>query len=284
MTDTNAAASAADTTQAGPTPGSPEYNDAMAAKYRDAQDPGTQTTPAEPAAKPARPDHVPEKFWDAETGQVRVDDLLKSYTALETGKGKTPDATATDPNAAAGADKEATAAVESAGLNMDTLIAKYDEKGDLEASDYEALAKVGISKEMVAQHVAGNKAIAALAKAEAYSYGGGQEAVDGLIGWAAKSLTPAEITGYNQMLAGPQWKVALDTLKGLKAKTSPTAGEPNLVTTNARAGGSTVGYNTEDEMRADMREPLYREMSPKGEKFRAEVQEKVRLAAYRRSR
>jgi hypothetical protein len=32
---------------------------------------------------PERPDHVPEKFWDPKTGQVRVEALLKSYRDLE---------------------------------------------------------------------------------------------------------------------------------------------------------------------------------------------------------
>jgi hypothetical protein len=32
---------------------------------------------------PARPEHVPEKFWDVEGGQVRVDALSKSYAELE---------------------------------------------------------------------------------------------------------------------------------------------------------------------------------------------------------
>lgn len=32
---------------------------------------------------PARPDHVPEKFWDPKTGQVRVEALIKSYRDLE---------------------------------------------------------------------------------------------------------------------------------------------------------------------------------------------------------
>ncbi len=31
----------------------------------------------------ARPDDVPEKFWDAETGRIRVDALVKSYRELE---------------------------------------------------------------------------------------------------------------------------------------------------------------------------------------------------------
>jgi hypothetical protein len=38
--------------------------------------------PIEPAA-PARPEHVPEKFWDSAAGTLRADALLKSYTELE---------------------------------------------------------------------------------------------------------------------------------------------------------------------------------------------------------
>jgi hypothetical protein len=34
-------------------------------------------------AKPERPEDVPEKFWDAEQGALRVDALLKSYRELE---------------------------------------------------------------------------------------------------------------------------------------------------------------------------------------------------------
>ena len=38
-----------------------------------------------PAGTPSsgRPSYVPEKFWDAEAGALRVDALLKSYRELE---------------------------------------------------------------------------------------------------------------------------------------------------------------------------------------------------------
>jgi hypothetical protein len=39
-------------------------------------------TPA-PAGGPSRPDYVPEKFWDTQAGQVRVEALSKSYGELE---------------------------------------------------------------------------------------------------------------------------------------------------------------------------------------------------------
>ncbi|MBW8270688.1 capsid assembly protein [Caldovatus aquaticus] len=43
---------------------------------------GGEAAPATPAA-PQRPDGVPEKFWDAERGAVRLEALLKSYRELE---------------------------------------------------------------------------------------------------------------------------------------------------------------------------------------------------------
>jgi hypothetical protein len=35
------------------------------------------------AATPQRPDHIPEKFWDAEAGTVRTEALARSYVELE---------------------------------------------------------------------------------------------------------------------------------------------------------------------------------------------------------
>lgn len=41
-----------------------------------------------------RPEYIPEKFWDAEAGQPRLEDVFKSYTSLEqkmSGKKKAPE-------------------------------------------------------------------------------------------------------------------------------------------------------------------------------------------------
>lgn len=40
-------------------------------------------TPETKTAQPVKPETLPEKFWDAETGEIRMDDLIKSYIALE---------------------------------------------------------------------------------------------------------------------------------------------------------------------------------------------------------
>jgi hypothetical protein len=44
---------------------------------------GGETATEATAAAPRRPPEVPEKFWDAERGAVRLDALLKSYRELE---------------------------------------------------------------------------------------------------------------------------------------------------------------------------------------------------------
>ena len=66
----------------------------------DARDAAEAAEPAEPAA---RPEGVPEKFWDPDAGQLRTEALLKSYLELERRLGAEPaaageeDAAATDP-------------------------------------------------------------------------------------------------------------------------------------------------------------------------------------------
>src|SRR5690606_2101635 len=56
--------------------------------------PKADTAAPTPSAgdKPQRPDHIPEKFWDAATGAVRVEELVKSYAELEKGRAPKPEA------------------------------------------------------------------------------------------------------------------------------------------------------------------------------------------------
>ena len=44
---------------------------------------GTTEASAAESAIPSRPDFVPEKFWNAESGEVRLEDAFKSYSEIE---------------------------------------------------------------------------------------------------------------------------------------------------------------------------------------------------------
>lgn len=58
------------------------------AQSPDANSGGGDPGAAGAGAAPARPDYIPEKFWDAKAGAARVDDLAKSYGELERSRGK----------------------------------------------------------------------------------------------------------------------------------------------------------------------------------------------------
>lgn len=305
MTDTTTQGSGEGT--ATPAPGTPEYDTAMAAKFRESQstvgenlanafggkdEPTFGTVPDQ-----QRPGGVPEKFWDAEKGAVRVDELLKSYTELESNKGKAAADPDTDPAAKTGDNAEAQAAVEAAGLKWDDLTTKVSTNGKIDDADYAALEKIGIPKTFVDRVIANEVALASFSKdaqdratVDAMAYIGGQtdpaansKATAELLDWAAKSLTPDQITGYNKMLSGSDWKVAVDTLKTMRTQALGKQNrEPNLLNPKGQGVGSTVGYQSREEMQADMGNPLYSKLTPDGEVFRQQVAEKVRLAAWRR--
>lgn len=279
-----------------PVPGSPEYNEAMAAKFRASKNevetvltekfanpdgtaaPTTQAAAASQVA--TRPDGIPEKFWDAEKGEVRIADLAKSYTELEALRSKPADQQ-TPPDQAA-ADQDAQAAVQAAGLDWDALGSKIEASGKLDDADYASLEKVGVPRAIADRYIQLLQGERDHATQEAYRYGGGEEAVTGLLDWAAKTLPKDQIEGYNSMLSSPNWKVALDTLKSLKAQASPTAGEPNLNNPAGLGGAAPAGFATENDMRAAMRDPRYFAKTPEGAAYRAEVEQKVRLAPWRR--
>ena len=76
-----------------PVPGSPEYDAAMVKKFDSILPEDQREKPASPAAgdKPAKPEGVPDKFWNAETGKVdytawskSTDEAQRKITELST--------------------------------------------------------------------------------------------------------------------------------------------------------------------------------------------------------
>lgn len=64
----------------------PDYSQLPASAFPEGADPSTykdSLSAPETPAKPERPAHIPEKFWDADAGTIRVDEMAKSYAELE---------------------------------------------------------------------------------------------------------------------------------------------------------------------------------------------------------
>ncbi len=167
------------------TPGTPEYDAHMAA----IGDAGTVSKPDAPiTSQPAaRPDHIPEKFWDAEKGVVDMEAFGKSYGELEA-KQSTPDPD--DP----------LAGVE--GIDYNGLGEYYLEHGSLTEQHYTDLASKGIPKEMVDAYLVGQQAVAQKTVDQAYNLVGGKEKYDAMMAWARANKSEEDLDKFDGTLAG----------------------------------------------------------------------------------
>lgn len=268
---------------AAPALGSAEYDALMVARSRGTPDGSAPKTEAEALAASAQPD-VPAKFL--KDGKVDVDSLLASYRELEKrlsgGAGKVaeaPPATpgATPPAQAPDADQQtAQAAVTAAGLDWSTLMGRAAAGQPFAAEEYAALERVGMTRDVADGLAKVLVERSAAEQAEAETYAGGKEATAAMLAWAEKNLSAAERESYNQTLASPQWRMAVDSIRHRMGNALPTAGEPKLVAAGGRPGGTASGYRSQEEMKADMKNPLY----SKDPAFREAVYAKMRAATW----
>ena len=136
----------------------------------------------------SKPEGLPEKFNS-------VEELVKSYSELEKklGEQSQPTKESVDPVSKTEVKEEtkeeqpksdldiATKAVDSAGLNMDSLAEEYAKEGKLADNSYKSLEKAGIPKEYVDRFIAGQQAIADQQSASVKNMVGGTESYLSLI-------------------------------------------------------------------------------------------------------
>ena len=241
-----------------PTLGTPEYDAAMAAKF-DSHQSGEGAPPPSPDA-PKKPEHVPEKFWDAKTGQVDFASWAKSTQEAEAkitelAKGK-PSATppadgATPPQD----DAQAAQALQAKGMDLNVFTEEFVEKGALTPESYAKLEAAGYTKEVVDQYIEGRVAVASQRDSVAYEAAGGEESYTEMAKWAAVNLTPAERQAYNDSLRGSveQMKLAIG---GLKARYQAASGSDPQLVGGARGAGDS-GFESMAQVTAAMKDPRY---------------------------
>jgi hypothetical protein len=151
--------------------------------------------PVSEATAKARPDNIPEKFWNAEKGEVNTEALLKSYSELEK-KSSTPKADAEGETSAeeAGTSEEtkpeptaeelAKQATDKAGINLEEVSSRYWETGKISDDDYAALEKAGYPKHLVDQFAAGQQAVVEIERQQVFNLTGGEEGYKSMIEWA----------------------------------------------------------------------------------------------------
>jgi len=231
------------------------------------QEETTSEKPVEENVTQSKPEGLPEKFNS-------VEDLAKSYAELEKklGDNKEEEPKEDAPKEQTENDLDiAEKAVESAGLNMDSLANEYNEKGELDAKSYEALEKAGIPKDYVNQFIEGQKAIADQQATSIKDMVGGADAYAEMSNWAADNMSEEEKTAYNTAVNSKDIETAKLAVVGLKAKFERANGnEPNLVEGKGTITGQD-GYKSWAEVTAAMSDDRYQ----KDPAYQAMVQEKL---------
>ena len=221
----------------------------------------------------SKPEGLPEKFNS-------VDELVKSYSELEKklGEQSQPTEKSVDPVSKAelkGQPKSdldiATKAVDSAGLNMDSLAEEYAKDGKLADGSYESLQKAGIPKDYVDRFIAGQQAIADQQSSSVKEMVGGTQAYDSMSEWASQNLSETEKTAYNSAVNSKDLEAVKLAVVGLKARYSQATGsEPKLVEGKSSASGE-QGFQSWAQVTQAMSDPRY----AKDVAYQAEVKNKL---------
>lgn len=227
--------------------------------------------------KPQRPSHIPEKFWDAEKGEVRVEELAKSYAELEKSRGKpaAKDGEGDDEGEGEGdaADPIAAVAAEIA-THREKLTEKLLAGTALEDGDYAPFEKVGFSRDDIDAFIAGQQALGERAERIIHEEVGGKEKYEAMIEWARTAYSKEDIEVYNQDVYSNDEKVRKAAARGLAARYAQANGRDGKSVTGKGGKGGADGYRSKAEMTKDMQDPRYKNDPA----FRAEVTRKVQAA------
>ena len=234
----------------------------------------TDKTVEETKPTQSKPEGLPEKFNS-------VDELVKSYSELEQklGEQSQPTKESVDPVSKAETKQEqpksdldiATKAVDSAGLNMETLSEEFAKDGKLADGSYQSLEKAGIPKEYVDRFIAGQQAIADQQSATVKNLVGGTEAYDSMSDWAGQNLTETEKQAYNTAVNSKDLEAVKLAVVGLKARYAQSTGsEPTLVEGKASPSAE-QGFASWAQVTQAMSDPRY----AKDPAYQAEVKNKL---------
>lgn len=254
-----------------PEPGTPEHDAAMAAKAKE----GGVTINGQPAGnegheggeKPQRPEHIPEKFWNAEKGEADYEAMAKSYAELEKKLSEKP----ADKKEGEKADDKKGEATEPAALR-EKANAEFAEKGDLSAETYAEYEKLGVTREQIAGYIEGQKAVMALRQREAFDTAGGEDQYKAMIAWAKSAYTPAEIEAYdNAVIGSTDAAVRTNAIKNLAARYEAENGKDGNLQGGTNSASVGDHFKSKAEMVKAMSDPQYK----KDAAYRAQVAQKT---------
>lgn len=141
---------------------------------------------------------------------------------------------------------------------------EYTEKGNLTDESYEALAKRGLSKELVDNYIRGQETVNKQQVDALFQVVGGEENYGTMLKWATENLQQGDLDAFNDAVSSSNIGIAKLAIQGMSAQWQQAGGdaeaatsEPSLLqgTTKSTSVG---GYGSNHEMMEDMKDPRYK--------------------------
>ena len=246
------------------------------------EEPAGAEAPAETNVA-VRPDNVPEKFWNAESGEVNHEAVLESYNALEKANSQSNDeqvnaedtSESDDVVDASSEDGEVTGldgVLKDKGIDRSELTDELATEGELSQASYDKLAEAGFEKGVVDQFIEGNRAQYESVQADIAEVRNSVENYDAMSDWVSKNFTDAELDSYNNMVMSGDKSQAQAAVNWANGKFADAVGDDvNLL------GGDPISAASTDVFRSNAE--LTKVMSTKEYKtdpaFRADVAAKL---------
>lgn len=217
-------------------------------QHQDAVDPKVAAAAAAAAGK-ARPDHIPEQFWDTDKGEAKWDDLARSYAELSAQKPAEQEVPKEEAPKADGEVNPLSAAV--------TDFATLYEKGEVNDEAIDKLAELGLPKETIQTYLAGLEALAAQNTSAAAKIAGGEAQLKAAMEWAAQTLSEDDLNFYNN---GVQNAATRDqAVEWLAAKYRAARPPEGRLLTNTTAPTASTGdlFHNQTQVSQAMTDPRY---------------------------
>jgi len=232
---------------------SQEYIDNMVAKAEGQQ----------PTAEPQQSQEVDTQD-DLILGKFKTqEDLVKSYQELEK---KLGDTNKVEKLQADQPQPEG----QPAGFNFESAEQEFNETGNLSDNTIKSLEEQGLSRQYIDTYMKGLNAMADQFEQKAFEATGGEENYKAMQDWVGNSLTPEEVTLFNNGVSGDD-QSALFTIRNMYARFQSETKEPNINLGETNVSGQGTTYDSLAQMKADMKDPRY----GTDPAFRKQVQEKI---------
>jgi hypothetical protein len=241
------------------TPGEIEPEEATEDVPKSAEDTGNGDSNEDNATDAERPEWLPEKFDNAE-------DMAKAYAELEKKLGA---------NVKEKTDEDGAATEPSQSNDLIVEASKeFFEKGELGDATYEALAKLGLNRELVDSYAAGQASL--MDNQQVAIKGAAGDDYDAMTEWAGDNLTDAEMTAYNDIVTNGAVDHAKLAVSGLHARfRSATGSTAPKLSMGSTTGSGNIPFQSMQEVSRAMNDPLYKS----GDKaYHAEIDRRLEVS------